>query len=386
MAFFSPFRPLLRGWLFSFAGWGLVAAVFGLDHFLDGRGTWLSSLWESLCHWLPWALLTPLLFRLVSRLPLDRRHWRLALPTHLLCCLAVILGVHWWRQTSAGNGGHAGLLHEPPHGGPPWDRREGDRPPPPPPPEGGEDGPPDQHRPGPHGFLTPRFFGGLELPLYLMLLSAAHAVFFFRRDQERAASLAQARLEALRLQLQPHFLFNTLNAIAGLVHEEPDRADALLTSLSELLRLTLATSTERELPLAREMEFVQRYLDIMRARFEEKLECVVEIAPETLEAMVPSFLLHPLVEGAVQHALDLHRRTARVSIRATRDAGTLRLRVADNGVALPEGEPGSEGLRVHNARAQLRALYGARASLSVDRAEGCIVEIALPFHSRPTLP
>ena len=294
MTCIPPFRSLLLGWLLSFLGWGLVAGLLGAAQVLDHQSALEAAWHDGVREWLPWAIFTPLLFCLTLRLPLDREHLAAALPTHLLLAAAALFGMHFWRSAPEGNG-PPGMPPPPPP--PAWDR------PPPPPPGPPNDGPPGS--PGPRGPLFHLLRA--DLPIYLMILSAAHAALFFRREQERAASLAQARLDALRMQLQPHFLFNYLNTIAGLVHEEPDRAEELIISLSELLRLTLSVAGEAELPLVREMEFVGRYMAIMHARFEGKLTFEVEFAPELKTALVPAFLLQPLVEEAVQHELQLNR-------------------------------------------------------------------------------
>ena len=220
-----------------------------------------------------------------------------------------------------------------------------------------------------------------ELPIYLMIMSGAHAALFYRRSQERAASLARARLEALRMQLQPHFLFNTLNTIAGLVHDDPNKADAMLIALSDLLRLSLKTSRELELPLHRELEFVERYLELMHARFEERLRYHLDIAPDVNAALVPGFLLQPLVENAVHHGLEPQPAGGLVTVRAWREGETLHLSVADNGVGLSKGQPQREGIGLANTRARLHELYGKRASLSLRDEGGLSVEITLPFHT-----
>lgn len=224
--FFSPFRPLAFGWALSFSGWGLVAVIVSANFVIFGGGTWFAAIRPSVRDWLPWALLTPLLFRLVARLPVDRSHWKMALPVQVLVCVAVLWACAWWKlqinpQRAVGRG--LALRHS---------RQI-------------QNGAPIMP-PTPSPRRTQLFhLMSFDLPIYLMIACAAHAALFFRREQERANSLSLARLEALRMQLQPHFLFNTLNTVSGLVYHEPAKADAMLTALSDLLRLSLKTSQAR---------------------------------------------------------------------------------------------------------------------------------------------
>jgi sensor histidine kinase YesM len=219
-----------------------------------------------------------------------------------------------------------------------------------------------------------------EVPIYLMLVSGAHTLTFYRRTQDRESSLAIARSEAQKMQLQPHFLFNTLNMIAELVHEEPDKADAMLTSLSGLLRLTMETAGEQELPLRRELEFTERYLTIMHARFEDRLKFQMGIDPATHAALVPTFLLQPLVENAIEHGLGPRLTGGLITIRSRRVGDFLRLCVSDNGVGLNGLKPGPEGIGLGNTRNRLRELYGDAGRLDMQDSGGLIVEISLPFH------
>jgi LytS/YehU family sensor histidine kinase len=223
---------------------------------------------------------------------------------------------------------------------------------------------------------------GRVLSAYLVLASAAHAAFFYRRAKEREASLATASLEALRTQLQPHFLFNTLNTISSLVHAEPDRADAVITALGDLLRLTLETSEARELPLREEMRLVDAYVAIMQARFEERVKSMVEISPEAREALVPAFILQPLIENAVRHGLEPLPAGGTVRISARGEGERLRIEAADDGAGLREDAPSREGIGLANTRARLRALHGERASMELRAGErGCIVSLELPFRT-----
>jgi LytS/YehU family sensor histidine kinase len=235
------------------------------------------------------------------------------------------------------------------------------------------------------------FFLGFRLPIYLAIVSIAHALCFYRRAQERErrtlslqAGLAKARLSALRMQLQPHFLFNSLNAIAELVHKDPDAADDMLVALASLLRLTLETSGEQELPLSRELEFVKRYLAIEHVRLGDRLQVAFDLAPDTPEALVPAFLLQPLVENAVRHGLEAQAEPGRLRISASRRGSDLLLTVFDSGPGLRADKPLREGIGLANTRARLDELYGAAGTLELRMAEGFAVEVTIPFRTTPT--
>jgi two-component system LytT family sensor kinase len=360
--------PMARAWILSFLCWGIVACSLGIEAAARTQSAWLGAVRPGITEWLPWALVTPLIFLLVKRLPIDRQRWNLAIPVHLLCCLATVLLCQWWRVLV-----DTKLLPLPV-----W---TADMPLPPPPP-GGPGGP--GRAPGvlppPGGAFDMIRMATFEVPIYLMLVSGAHTLTFYRRTQERESSLAIARAEAQKMQLQPHFLFNTLNMIAELVHEEPDKADAMLISLSGLLRLTMETAGEQELPLRRELEFIERYLTIMHARFEDRLKFQIGIDPATNAALVPTFLLQPLVENAIEHGLGPRMAGGLISIRSRRVGDLLHLCVADNGVGLNGTKAGPEGLGLGNTRNRLRELYGEAGRLDLQDSSGLIVEISLPFH------
>jgi two-component sensor histidine kinase len=371
----SSLSPLARGWVLSFLCWGIVACSLGAEATARTRNVWQSAILPGVRDWLPWAVLTPLIFRLVKRLPIDRQRWKLALPVHILCGVATVLLCQWWKHTVDPELGvelppPAGVMGPmttaaAPGGGP-----------------GGSGGPgPEQGFLGPPGGAFDMLrMATFEVPIYLMLVSGAHTLTFYRRTQDRESSLAVARAEAQKMQLQPHFLFNTLNMIAELVHEEPDKADAMLIALSGLLRLTMETAGEQELPLRRELEFIERYLTIMHARFEDRLKFQLGIDPATHAAMVPTFLLQPLVENAIEHGLGPRMAGGLISIRSRRVGDLLHLCVADNGVGLNGKKAGPEGIGLRNTRNRLRELYGEAGRLEMQDASGMIVEISLPFH------
>ncbi len=291
----SPIRPLLKGWLLSFLVFGLLATGLVGQFALAVSMPWSDALRMAARDWLPWALVAPLIFRLVARMPLERERWKPALVVHLASCVAILALCQWWSES---------VLPRPSgRGGPRTENRES-RPPRMAAPEGMPPRGPERsqrHNPFPFFFLI-----GFRLPVYFAIVSVAHAVHFYRRSQVRErrsleleASLARARLEALKMQLQPHFLFNSLNAIAELVHKDADAADEMLGALSDFLRLTLESAGEQELPLRRELEFVERYLAIEKVRFGERLHFSIEVPPEALPALVPALVLQPLVENAV---------------------------------------------------------------------------------------
>jgi two-component sensor histidine kinase len=383
---FAPWNrlsPMAKSWILSFTCWGIVACSLGVEAAGRTQNLWVAMIRPGIRDWLPWAVLSPLIFLLVNRLPIDRQRWKLALPFHILCGVATVLLCQWWKITvDRGFGGGPPQLAED------WGLLGA--------------GPPPGMAPGPSGATPPAGSGGaepaqgflgapegaydmlrmatFELPIYLMLVSGAHTLTFYRRTQERESSLAVARAEAQKMQLQPHFLFNTLNMIAELVHEEPDKADAMLIALSGLLRLTMETAGEQELPLRRELEFIERYLTIMHARFEDRLKFQLGIDPATNAALVPTFLLQPLVENAVEHGLGPRMAGGLISIRSRRVGDMLTLCVADNGVGLNGKKLDAVGLGLGNTRNRLRELYGEAAQLNMQDAGGLIIEIRLPFH------
>ena len=199
---------------------------------------------------------------------------------------------------------------------------------------------------------------------------------------ELHAQLADARLNALRTQLNPHFLFNTLNAISTLAEEDPRGVRRMIARLSDLLRHTLE-GDEQEIPLARELEMLRRYLDIMEVRFQDKLEVSIDTDASLDDALVPNLVLQPLVENAFRHGLALMQTVGRVAVRVLRDDGDLVLTVRDNGRG--PANPVREGVGLTNTRARLTQLYGERQRLALNADEdgGAVVEVRLPYHTTP---
>jgi two-component sensor histidine kinase len=235
-----------------------------------------------------------------------------------------------------------------------------------------------------YGIMTARypmeFFH--DVVVYSVLVSIVYLLDRRLRAAQLEAKLASARLENLRLQLQPHFLFNALNTISAVMYEDPRRADAMISRLSDLLRSTITDSEAQEVPLEREIATLELYLDIMRQRFEDKLRVDVDVAPEVRQALVPHLLLQPLVENSIRHGVDPESLAVTVSVTAEREGGATRLRVRDHGRGLPNGQF-RRGTGLSNTAERLEKLYGTGHRLEFEncRDGGLAVTVAVPFRT-----
>ena len=208
---------------------------------------------------------------------------------------------------------------------------------------------------------------------YWVLASAYQAIVNYRRYRERELRasqlenrLAQAHLEALRMQLNPHFLFNTLHAISALIRRDPDAADDMVTQLSELLRMTLDNVGKQEVSLREELDFLQRYLDIQQTRFKDRLLVTLDIPPDTLDHRIPNQALQPIVENAIRHGLDGRPAGGRIEIASRLEERQLVVTVRDDGAGIKtDMAPAHGGIGLTNTRARLRQLYGAEAGLDL---------------------
>jgi two-component sensor histidine kinase len=211
---------------------------------------------------------------------------------------------------------------------------------------------------------------------------------YLLETQERAKAqeqLAEARLHSLRLQLNPHFLFNTLNAITALIWSEPRGAEKMVTGLSELLRASLRSADEQEVTLTRELDHLQLYVDIQQTRFGDRLGVTFDIDPAARNALVPSLVLQPLVENAIRHGITPRGSGGRVSVRAVRQGDDLLLEVSDDGIGAEtlNGTLAREGVGLSNTRERLRRLHGERHDFSYATSPGAgfAIRVTLPFRS-----
>lgn len=231
----------------------------------------------------------------------------------------------------------------------------------------------------------------IDLIIATLIVIGVHALLYyqrFRASQVEEASLrvqlAQAQLRALKMQLHPHFLFNTLHSISSLVLEDAPRANSMIARLGDFLRLTLDHSDEQLVTLSEETEFVRCYLEIEQVRFGDRLSVEFKIDPVTLSARVPHLILQPVVENAIQHAIAPRAAPGRVEIAASRQSDFLFLQVTDTGPGLAEKGDISvrQGVGLSNVRARLEQLYGANFSLGITNgsAQGLTVTLQIPFH------
>ncbi|MDQ3804896.1 MAG: histidine kinase [Acidobacteriota bacterium] len=226
------------------------------------------------------------------------------------------------------------------------------------------------------------------------LILVLHSAFRYhkssREGELRASQLAtqlwQAQLQALKMQLQPHFLFNTLHSISALVHTDPEAADRMIARLGDFLRLTLENSGAQQVSLQKELEFLKCYLEIERVRFRDRLTTRMDIDPQSLDTPVPNLILQPIVENALRHGIAPRSSPGRIEISAKRDNGSLRIQVRDNGPGLPAiTKPNGrfrEGVGLANTRARLAQLYGESHRLELANAPegGLVVTLEIPAH------
>src|SRR5215472_10673805 len=316
------------------AFWLFIAVASALEMALLQSANIGQALVVALVRLVPWIFLTPLVVWVSTAYTLERSTWKRSLWIHLLVC-AISLGV-------IGVFAYLG---------------------PPTPPLASRHDPSQISRlarePRETAFVVLRRIT-YQLPVFWGLVGVAHAVRFYERaksrDQREAelkSRLAQARLQALRMQLNPHFLFNTLNSIASLVHDQP-QAEEMIEALSDLLRLTLKASDRHEVTLREELQFLDRYLLIEQIRFGERLRVEKQIPAAALDALVPILILQPLVENAVRHGIESQIAPGVIRITAERAGRNLRLCVTDNGRGVGTAKNGvSEGVGLSNTRARL---------------------------------
>lgn len=348
-------------WSLIGLGWLIFALFFASESFVRDAyfGRPLSPV-QTLVPWLVcaslWFALTPLALRLADKFPLDRQHWLTNGLVHLVASLAFALGQEALYILVAK------LVATPP-------------------------------RPITYSAaLGNQLIQGAHFSVitYWAIIALSHVLEYYRkyRERERRAlqletKLAQAELDALKMQLHPHFLFNTLNSISVLMGEDVDAARHMLTRLSDLLRTSLDSAGRHEIMLKEELDFLASYLEIEKIRFHDRLTVQMDIDPATLPAQVPSFILQPLVENAIRHGIAPRAAPGAIEISSVRDNGFVRLQISDNGAGLRT--PNREGIGLANTRARLEQIYGQGHGFDIGQPTdgGFRVTIRIPFKTMP---
>jgi hypothetical protein len=242
----------------------------------------------------------------------------------------------------------------------------------------------------PDHFWTTLLAGSLETRIlaFLAMITLGWAIRYRALYQTRhlhasdlEARLAKTHLQVLKTQLQPHFLFNTLNTIAELVHTDPEAADQMITRLGRLLRLSLDHASHQVVPLRQEADFLRVYMDIEQVRFQDRLQVVWDLAPDTLDAAVPTLLWQPVLENAIRHGVTPLAGRGRIVITSRLEAEDLVLEIRDNGQGLPPGGAPRQGVGLRNVRERVEQLYGPRAHFVLSPAigGGTAATLRLPF-------
>jgi LytS/YehU family sensor histidine kinase len=235
-------------------------------------------------------------------------------------------------------------------------------------------------------------FAIMGVAVYIQVCAVGHGIHYARefRDRDLSASrlkeqLAQAQLQVLRMQLHPHFLFNTLNTISALIHKDVAAADRMLALLGDLLRDSFEKIGAHEVSLKQEIDFLDRYLEIERTRFQDRLIIEKSIDPGSLDARVPNLILQPLVENAIRHGISRRAGIGHVELSAQRDNGMLAISIRDNGPGLPQEEQisGRGGIGLANSQARLEQLYGRDHRFELRNRPGGGLEVVLAFPFKP---
>jgi two-component system, LytTR family, sensor kinase len=361
----------------SFGIWMMVTVAGTIENYewWRSRGdpmTFASIFAANLCQLLTYAPLTPLAFTLATRYSIQRDNWVKRSLEHLtlgvaFCMAHIILrGLTPYAVWDSHAGSYASAV---------WSSSM-------------------------HSFqIQWHIFKNLFLSnlvedvtgAYVPIVLVAYALSYYRRFRARElhsakleTQLATAHLRALKSHLQPHFLFNTMHSISALMFIDVKAADKMMARLSDLLRLSLESDGAQEIRLSREIQFVTGYLDIEKIRLRERLKVVLDIAPETLDAMVPCLLLQPLVENAVRHGISRLSSGGTIWITSSQQGSDLLLRIRDNGAGLVEAAniPHGTGLGLRTTRERLQTIYGDRHSFVIRGAAGQGTDLCVKFPLR----
>ena len=351
-------KQQFKTWTLVFGFWTLLALSYTVSSVVSAlnegmQPSWTRALAWNLIDFYLWMALTPLVIRLGRLGARDwHRFWALHIPCSLLVAgvqTTLMLVLFWWL---CGPGTHSQVTTL-----------------------------------GGYLRMESVYKYHLALVTYWILLAVLRGMDSRRRlkderlrNAQLETQLVQSQLQALRMQLQPHFLFNTLNAISALALSDPAQARLMIARLSDFLRLTLEERHAPQVPLSRELQFLECYLGIQQVRFQDRLATQLDVASDTVNAAVPNLILQPLVENALRHGLLAKPGGGTLRISSRRDGDRLHLRIDDDGLGLPPRGP-TEGIGLGNTRTRLRMLFGTSATLDLTRmpAGGTRVELRFPF-------
>jgi len=352
-----------------FLGWTLVSIIFAGISYAAAIGEnnkefgFISALRLNLVQFYVWAILSPLVFRFSRRFPIELRPLNVRNLLLYFPALISFAGIHQvihlavlWSITPRWRQKYPALT--------------------------------DCYR----AYFAFGFY--IDLIIALLIVIAVHALLYYQsfRASELAQSslktdLAQAQLRALKMQLHPHFLFNTLHSISSLVLEDPPKANSMIARLGDFLRLTIDNSDQQLVTLKEETEFLRCYLDIEQVRFGDRLTVTFELEPQTLSAQVPHLILQPVVENAIQHAIAPRSTRGHINIEAKRLNSLLRVAISDNGPGISSNAnlPWKQGVGLTNVRTRLQQIYGPdfRFELMNTNGGGLTAVMEIPFEREP---
>jgi two-component system, LytTR family, sensor kinase len=362
-------RVRRRRWVHLGAIWGIwtfIGLVFALQYYFTSYRSerpmpFSDSLYVQMTWSYLWALATPLVLFAASRIPIERNNWirssllhvpiSIVLSVLLTAVGHIVLWLYWGRPA-----------------GKPFSFVNMSR------------------------FVVANFSEGIGI--YLLIALSSYAFGYYRRYREGRdrtlqleAQLSHAQLQALKMQLHPHFLFNTLHSISALLHKDVEAARKMITRLGDFLRLTLENSGSQEVTLRQEMEFLTCYLEIERIRFQNRLVTRIDLDPKILEAKVPNLILQPIVENAIRHGIAPRSTPGIIEIDAKHLDRVLRIQIRDNGPGIPEHRTSvnlfEKGLGLSNTETRLERLYGTDHLFDLRNSPdgGLIVTLEIPFHT-----
>ncbi|HMJ08158.1 MAG TPA: histidine kinase [Pyrinomonadaceae bacterium] len=359
------FKPKFVKWIGIWAVWTLFGFFFASQFALQNQFSknpvpfWQILGWQMVSGYV-WFALSPLILYLAKRFPFEESEWKRSLPVHLVAGLVIAVvqqAIDTFLLTRLGY-------------------------------------PPGRQFAS--YFEAYKFFVFINLHLSFLIyagvvgIKSAYSYYQKYRERELAAlqleaRLAQSRLQVLKMQLHPHFLFNTLNAISELIHIDAESADRMITDLSDLLRMSFENLEVQEIPLKQELEFLEKYVQIEQVRFNDRLKVEINVAADILDARVPNMILQPLVENAIKHGIAPRSSGGNIDISVVRSNGHLAITVSDDGLGVPFGDLENlpEGVGLSNTRRRLRHLYGEEHEFGLDagRKNGLKVSLTIPYRN-----